>query len=374
MNRKHSILSLCATLAFTVNVARAHEGHVHGPEGEDAPAFGPIELTDEAIRNLGIQSVEANPAPLQRSLQMAARIEGLPERQAKISPRTEGRVAEIVVKLGDRVTAGQPLLRFDPLTVGNPPVILKSPIDGFVVRQDSSIGQALRPETVLMEVADYSQVLARAMTFESADLSAIKVGDPVRVQVQVFPEQPFAGKVQRLDVGLERESGTFEVYVLLDNPDLKLRPNMQATATIGVGESQEVVAVPARAVLGDLGNLFVFVQTDAKTFERRNVVIGMKAGDQVEIVEGVLPAEKVVTQGNYQLQFAATAKKPEEEKKPAADAASPEHKHAPPWLWALGAFIAGGLVFGILLRRPAPEAPDAGALPEKRPKAGGTLP
>ncbi|HEV8184658.1 MAG TPA: efflux RND transporter periplasmic adaptor subunit, partial [Chthoniobacterales bacterium] len=261
-------------LALTLGSARAHEGHVHGPEGEDAPAFGPIELTDEAIRNLGIQSVEANPAPLQRSLQMAARIEGLPERQAKISPRTEGRVAEIVVKLGDRVTAGQPLLRFDPLTVGNPPVILKSPIDGFVVRQDSSIGQALRPETVLMEVADYSQVLARAMTFESADLSAIKVGDPARVQVQVFPEQPFAGKVQRLDVGLERESGTFEVYVLLDNPELKLRPNMQATATIGVGESQEVVAVPARAVLGDLGNLFVFVQTDGKTFERRNVVIG----------------------------------------------------------------------------------------------------
>ena len=112
---------------------------------------------------------------------MAARIEGLPERQAKISARAEGRVAEIMVKLGDRVTTGQPLLRFDPLAVGNPPVLLKAPIDGFVVRQDASIGQALRPDTVLMEVADYSQVLARATTFESPDLSLIKVGDPARV-------------------------------------------------------------------------------------------------------------------------------------------------------------------------------------------------
>lgn len=358
MNIKHAFAALGAIFVFA-GAALGHEGHAHGPEGEDAPVSGPIELSDEAIRNLGVQTVEANAAPLQRSLGMAARIEGLPERQAKISPRAEGRVAEIMVKLGDRVTAGQPLLRFDPLTVGNPPVILKSPIDGFVVRQDASLGMSLRPETVLMEVADYSQVLARAMTFESPDLSAIKVGDPARVIVQVFPDQPFEGKVQRLDVGLERETGTFEVYVLLDNRDLKLRPNMQATAVVGVGEPQEAIAVPSRAVLGELGNLFVFVQTDDRTFERRNVVTGMKAGDQVEIVEGVLPGEKVVTQGNYQLQFATTAKKPDEEKHeeaaPAGAAATTTAAslRIPSWAWAAGGFVLGALFFGLLLRRPA---------------------
>ena len=363
MNTTKRII-LCVMLGFTAQYARAHEGHVHGPEaGEDSPAFGPITLSKETIQNLAVQTVEANPAPLQRSLQMAARIEGLPERQAKISPRAEGRVAEILVKLGDRVTAGQPLLRFDPLTVGNPPVILKSPIDGFVVRQDASIGQSLRPDSVLMEVADYTQVLARATTFESPDLSAINAGDAARVQVQVFSDQIFDGKVQRLDVRLERESGTFEVYVLLDNPELKLRPNMQATATIGIGEAQEVVAVPQRCVLGDLGNLFVFVQTDQPdTFERRNVVVGMKAGDLVEIVEGVLPGEKVVTQGNYQLQFAATSKKTEEavpksdetrhqDNAPGANGAS--KFHLPSWAWAIGGFALGGLFFGFLLRRTA---------------------
>lgn len=357
-------LVVCVLLGLAAQAAPAHEGHVHGPEGTDSPAFGPITLSEATIRNLGLQTVEAKPAPMQRSLQMAARIEGLPERQAKISPRAEGRVAEILVKLGDRVTAGQPLLRFDPLAVGNPPVVLKSPIDGFVVRQDASIGQALRPETVLMEVADYTQVLARATTFESPDLSAIKAGDPARVQVQVFPDQVFEGKVQRLDVRLERESGTFEVYVLLDNPDLKLRPNMQATATIGIGEAQDVIAVPQRAVLGDLGNLFVFVQTDEpNTFARRDVVVGMKAGDQVEIVEGVLPGEKVVTHGNYQLQFAPTAKKAEEPAGNPDEMGHAGHDHGdgitktsfqiPVWAWAIGGFALGGFLFGFLLRRTA---------------------
>lgn len=350
--------------ALLPHAALAHEGHVHGPEtGETAVASGPIKLTEQTMRNLDVQLVETNLAPLQRTLHLPARIEGLPERQAKISPRTEGRVAEILVKLGDRVTAGQPLLRFEPLTVGNPPVILKSPIDALVVRQDASLGQVLSPETVLMEVADYSQVLARATAFESPDLSSIKVGQPAQVRLHVFRDEVFAGKVQRLDIGLEKATGTFEFYVILDNPGLKLRPGMQATADIGIGEPEEVLAVPRRAVLGDLGNHFVFVETAEREFERRNVVRGMKAGEQVEIVEGVLPGERVVTQGNYQLQFAAAAPKEEAGKDPSglgheghdhgAETSSISIRRVPSWLWAAAGFAAGAFVFGFLLRRTA---------------------
>lgn len=330
-------------------LAQAHEGHVHGPEQNDnAPSLGPIVLTEATIRNLGIETVEAQPAPLQRTLRMAARIQGLPERQAKISPRGEGRVAEILVKLGDHVTAGQPLLRFDPLAVGNPRVTLSSPIDGYIVRQEVSLGQVLSPETAIMEVADYAQVLARAATFESPDLSAIKVGQPAEVRLDILGNETFTGKVQRLDVALEKESGTFEVYVLLENPELRLRPNMQAVVTLAVGEAHEALAVPERAVLGDIGNYFVFVQGENNEFERHGVVLGMRAGDKVEIVEGVLPGDKVITRGNYQLQFAAGAKK--------GDAASsapalPKQKSAAGWLWALAGFVAGASIVAFFLRR-----------------------
>jgi membrane fusion protein, heavy metal efflux system len=350
---------LAALVALLPIAALAHEGHVHGPGETEAVATGPVVLTDEAIKNLDVQTVEAGIAPLQRTIGMIGRIEGLPERLAKIAPRTEGRVADILVKLGDRVTAGQPVLRFEPRTVGNPPIILTSPINGFVVRQEASLGQALSPDTILMEVADYSQVLARGITFESPDLSLIKPGQHARVRLDVFPDRVFEGKVQRLDVGLERESRTFEVYVLLDNPELQLRPNMQASVSIAIGDPQEVLAVPQRAVLGDLGNLFVFVR-DGNTFERRNVVLGIKAGDQVEVVEGVLPGDNVVTEGHYQLQFATTPK-------PAA-APADDHGHShdegaqttaaanrlPPWAWAIGGFVLGSVLM-LLLRR-SPEA------------------
>lgn len=357
------ILLLVTAAAFIAPRIFAHEGHSHGPE-EGAPvATGPIRLTEQAIKNLGIETAEVKLAPLQRTITMIGRIEGLPERSAKIAPRTDGRVAEILVKLGDRVTAGQPLLRFEPRSVGNPAVVLQSPIDGFVVRQEASLGQALNPDTVLMEVADYSQVLARGMAFESRDLALIKPGQEARVRLDIFPDRVFEGKVQRLDLGLERESRTFEVYVLLENPGLVLRPNMQATVAVAIGEAQEALAVPERAVLGDLGTLFIFVR-EGNSFERHNVVLGIRSGEMVEVIEGVLPGEQVVTQGQYQLQFATgTATKTAaaaDEHGPAGHshdegAAEVPHKHAPPWLWAIGGFVAGGLLFGLLMRRGAPE-------------------
>lgn len=343
---KHKLIFLlAASLPLT---ALAHEGHVHGPGESEQVTTGPVVLTDEAIKNLDVQSLEATIAPLQRTIGMIGRIEGLPERLAKIAPRTEGRIAEILVKLGDRVTAGQPVLRFEPRTVGNPPVSLTSPINGFVVRQEASLGQALSPDIVLVEVADYSQVLARGMTFESPDLSLIKPGQHARVHLDVFPDRAFEGKVQRLDVGLERESRTFEVYVLLDNPELQLRPNMQATISIAIGEPEELLAVPQRAVLGDLGNLFVFVR-DGNTFERRNVVLGMKSGEQVEVLEGVLPGDNVVTKSPYQLQFATT---PAKETEAAADEqGSADHNHLQPWVYGIGGLLLGGLLVALTRRR-----------------------
>jgi hypothetical protein len=88
----------------------------------------------------------------------------------------------------------------------------------------------------------------------------------------------------------------------------------------------------------------------------------MKAGDLVEIVEGVLPGEKVVTQGHYQLQFAATSKKTHEAGANPDQMGHEGHDHGtdgasafrfPGWAWAIGGFALGSLLFGFLLRRTA---------------------
>lgn len=301
-------LIIIFSLGFNLKLL-AHEGHDHGPTpGEISSVTGPITLTDQTIKNLGIESVEVNLAPLQRSLTMPAQIELLPEKLSQISPRFEGRVLEILVKLGEEVQPSQPLLKLDPVTIGNPPVTLRSSIGGFVTKQNLTVGQSFTPQTVLMEVADYRKVFVRGITYENTDLSQIKIGQDAQVKVDLFPEKIFTGKVERMNVGFNPNTKAFEIFVTLDNPDLMFKPNMQASLSIGLGEVEEVLAVPKRAVVGDTGNYFVFVQT-GNEFEKRPIVLGIKAGDQIEILEGVFPGERVVIQGNYQLQYATGVKK-----------------------------------------------------------------
>ncbi len=368
-------LLIAAAALLSPDFARGHAGHDHGKTpGEEAAASGPLTLPDETIKNLEILTIEAKLVPLQKSLTMAARIEPLPEKHALISPRFEGRVGEILVKLGDSVKAGQPLLKGEPLNVGAQPVILKSPIEGQVTRQAATLGQSFNADTVLMEVSDHRQIYARGMTYEGPELTNIKKGQPVTVKINVLPEQAFTGKVEGVDVGLERESKTFELFALLENPELLLRPNMQATLTVGIGPAQEVLAVPKRAILGDLGNHFVFVR-DGNTFERRTVVLGLRSGDQIEVLEGVFPTDLVVTQGNYQLQYATGTPKPAAAMagaEPGAGAEAKPHAHTPLQriehiamdrrLWVgVGALIAlliiVRLLVGIFRRRPPAAVP-----------------
>ncbi|MEO7797987.1 MAG: efflux RND transporter periplasmic adaptor subunit, partial [Opitutaceae bacterium] len=105
-----------------------------------------------------------------------------------------------------------------------------------------------------------------------------------------------------------------------------------ATLNIVTAEADSVIAAPLSAVLGEAGNLFVFVQSDKDphTYTRTPVVVGQRDDRYVEIVEGVLPGANVVTVGNYQLQYVPPApKKPvtDDHGKPTSEAAKPVDSH-----------------------------------------------
>jgi multidrug efflux pump subunit AcrA (membrane-fusion protein) len=307
---------LILTLAFLLSATQAfaHAGHDDAPGDSSGPATGVITLSEAAVKNLGIETAPATLAPVGKTIDMIATIEYLPERYANITPKANGSVSQLLVKVGDEVKKGQKLLTFTPVFVGSSPVTLTSPIDGYVVKQNAVIGQSLTQETVVLEIADTAQVLAKGITYSPADVEQIKVGQKVRVTTNGKGEA-LSGVVQRLDVGLNKETRTFAVYALIDNPKRMLLANTTATLSLSLGDAKDVLTIPSRAVLGELGEYFVFVR-EGGNFERRTVTLGQKAGDRTEIIDGVLPDEEVVTIGNYQLQYA----------KPAAPAPKPDAK------------------------------------------------
>ena len=311
-----NFLMLLLLLMFLPAVVFAHGGEDHGAApgtGDAAFVQGPIELSGEAIINLGIQTVAAELKSLEQKVSMIATVQILPEKHAFVSSLFEGRVKAIHAKLGERIEKGQDLITLEPLSIGSNAVILKAPITGQLLRQNIVIGQPVSSETILMEIADISELLVRGSLYETPDLAKIKVGQPADVLIDIFPGQVYTGTVQRLDASLEDDSRTFDVYVLINNADGKILPNLQSELRVMIGEANDNrLVVPKKSVLEDNGKAFVFVR-EGNGFERRAVALGIESGYEVEILSGIFPEEDVVVQGNYQLQYIQPDKKKPEE-------------------------------------------------------------
>ncbi|HYJ04535.1 MAG TPA: efflux RND transporter periplasmic adaptor subunit [Chthoniobacterales bacterium] len=310
-------LALAAAGFIVIGFARqalAHEGHAHAPGEEGVITSGPITITAEAKANLALKVEEAQLRTLEKTLSVIGQIEPIPSRSAAVTSRIPGRVVDIKAMEGQAVKKGEVLIEIESRQVGNPPprVQYSAPIDGVVTDRDVVLNDSIEPDKHLLEIVDMSELYAEGRIFEG-QIAQVKAGQKVRVTVESFPGETFTGSIDLIGGALEPETRTLKIWARVANPEGRLRPNMRATLNIVTGEADSVVAIPHSAVLGESGNLFAFVQTDEPglTYERRSVVAGIKDDQYVEIIEGILPTEKVVTLGNYQLQYVTSVAKPE---------------------------------------------------------------
>ena len=361
---KQNHLKIYALLFFTLAFAPSvfpHAGHDKAP-GEDGEGAtkGPITISDEAKKNLGLKVEEATLQTLEKTFSVIGQIEVIPNHAAAVSSRIPGRVVRLKTAEGQTVKKGEAVLEVESRQLGEPPprVQLFAPMDGIVLHQEAVLGDTVEPDKHLLEIADLSEVYAEGRIFEG-QVANVKSGQKVRVSVESFPKETFTGTVDLLSGALDAESRTLKVWVRIKNPDGKLRPNMRARLNIVTAEADSVVAVPPSAVLGESGNLFVFVQSDTNelVYEKRAVVTGMKDDRFVEIVEGVFPSDKVVTVGNYQLQYVTSRKAPEKALGTNAPAAAHDDSHVAtessrvpksPFLW-MGMTIAALLLLNAII-------------------------
>jgi cobalt-zinc-cadmium efflux system membrane fusion protein len=90
-----------------------------------------------------------------------------------------------------------------------------------------------------------------------------------------------------------------KVRILLNNPGMKLKPEMLANAEIPVGKRKPVLLVPSDAIQQVNSQDVVFVRTAADRFAIRPVSVGETVGDKTPISEGLKPGEQVVVQGSF---------------------------------------------------------------------------
>ena len=301
--KKTSLVLLFLFLVY-MNTAFAGPGHDHG-ESAFASSTGPathFDLNSQQMSNLAIESAKVEFLPITQTVDMLSFTELLPEKKATISPRFGGKILNIAIKVGQKVRKGQKLVTLQPVSIGNNNIVLYSPIDGFVLSLNVGIGEIANVGDNLIQIGDASQMLVRGVAYETPNIAKIKVGQKAEVHIDIDPDRHIHGKVQRINHVIDPTSRIFSVYTLIDTPKGDIQPGLQGTMEIFTGDNIPVMAVPKRAVLGELGSYFVYVIKDRQV-EKRDVTLGTKTSHHIEIKSGLFPNERVVTNGNYQLQY-----------------------------------------------------------------------
>jgi HlyD family secretion protein len=217
---------------------------------------------------------------------------------------------------------------------------IRAPISGTIIQKPVEKGQVISSPTqdysggsLLLTMADLGEVQIRALVDET-DIGKVRPGMDAIVSVAAYPNQPFPGKVLKIEpqAVLEQNVTMFAVLISIDNSDGLLMPGMNAEVDVRIARSENVMAVPImalrtsrdlrstatilgidEAVIRDalrgsnsnrprgssgsdyrFGGHFWVVADNNGTFEFRNVVTGITDLDRVEIAEGLQPDETVL--------------------------------------------------------------------------------
>ena len=172
-----------------------------------------------------------------------------------------------------------------------------APFDGTVIRTGTEVGDLVYPTTIVVTLADLSNLRVRAFVDET-DISQVEVGQEVEITFDAFPGQQFQGQV--LDVPLQGNLVgnivTYEVPVSLEGPEeASLKTGMTANLKIVVGRRENVLLVPALAVQqGEEGNLVMVQDSPQEPAMQTPVEVGLSDGIYVEVVRGLNEGDQVV--------------------------------------------------------------------------------
>jgi RND family efflux transporter MFP subunit len=176
-------------------------------------------------------------------------------------------------------------------------VTVYAPAGGYIIARNSFQGQKAGPETELYAIGDLSRVWVVADVFEN-DAANVRVGQSVVVGLPSENGKGFVARVSYIQPQIDPATRTLKVRIDAPNPAMQLKPDMFVDIEFQ-SAPQRKLTVPAEAVLDAGQRKTVFVDHGNGNLEPRQVEIGERFGERVEIVKGLKAGERIVTSGNF---------------------------------------------------------------------------
>ena len=290
-----------------------------------------------------------------RTLELPGVVEADPVRTVKVLPAVAGRVVDVKVQLGDRVTEHQelatirvgdiartwfdsqgarpvpaltgaqiglegigdgaavnrqrPVIEFEqapeqlpalavPLegTQDTRLVSLKAPIAGSVIELKLSTGAIVEDLSVpMMRIANLDTILLTT-NLPKGNVVSIATGQPVQVRFPAYPGEEFKGETREIGSTFGADTRSMKARIALRNPNIRLKPNMFGYATF-LGSKETAPIVPIAALVPTYKKDLVFVEVEPWVFEAREIGISLLQHNEVVVARGLKIGDRVVVRG-----------------------------------------------------------------------------
>jgi RND family efflux transporter MFP subunit len=168
-----------------------------------------------------------------------------------------------------------------------------APFAANVKERQVTVGQFVQANTPLLTLVKIDPIRLRAEVPERM-APWIRVGQIAEVSVEAFANRKFRGKIWRISPTVNESKRTFLVEALIDNRNEELKPGSYARARVETDRAERIHLIPARAINYVFGSNKAYV-ISGDTIEARDVKLGDRYGEEVEITEGLQPGELVAT-------------------------------------------------------------------------------
>jgi membrane fusion protein (multidrug efflux system) len=171
---------------------------------------------------------------------------------------------------------------------------VRAPFDGLIVRRYIDFAETVAVNTAMFRISDFTPLLCPIQVPER-ELPRLRIGQRAYLTVESWPGERFDSEVLRISPVVDAETGTIKVTLEVEGRD-RLRPGMFARVYVETETRADALVIPKAALsLDSIGDTVYVADGDAAS--RREVVLGFREGDSVEVLDGVVEGERVVVVG-----------------------------------------------------------------------------
>lgn len=173
--------------------------------------------------------------------------------------------------------------------------LVTAPRDGVLITRSVEKGAVAQPGKALLVLAPAGD-MQLVLQIDEKNLGLLQLGETALASAEAFPDQRFPATLTYINPSVDISRASVEVKLTVPNPPAYLRQDMTVSVDIEILRRPNTLVVPTRCLHNPpAGSPFVLVARDGRAHEQP-VRIGIRAGDQVEILEGLAAGDRVVPQ------------------------------------------------------------------------------